>query len=57
MAQFKQMAIGDTFKEYIEKETPKFDGRWVTEQFHYHDQDQLALNIIYDSLANQGKNN
>ena len=57
MAQFKQMTIGDTFKEYIEKETPKFDGRWVTEQFYYHDQDQLALNIIYDSLTNQGKNN
>ena len=40
MAQFKQMTIADTFKEYIDLEIPKFDGRWVTEQFHVHDQDQ-----------------
>ena len=55
MEQFKQMTIYDAFKEYIDMEIPKFDGRWLTDQFHVHDPDQQTLEIIYDTLANQGK--
>ena len=31
MDQFQQMTIYDSFKEYIDMEIPKFDGRWLTD--------------------------
>lgn len=49
------MTVVQSFKEYVEAEIPKFDPRWLTEQFHIHDQDQNTLEIIYENLTSKAK--